>query len=80
MPPVIAVIAAAVTWLGVTSPAWATFIATELLALGASVVLGQVSKLFAKGPSASSLASQLASRTIISRPALAPTRDSRIAG
>jgi len=74
MPPIIAGIVAVLEWAGV-SAVWAGFLATELLSLGASVLLGQISKLFAKGPSSSSLANQLASRTVISRQAMARTKD-----
>src|SRR2546430_11686215 len=73
MPPVIEAIILALQWIGV-SASWAAFLAPALLSLGASIVLGQITKLFAKGPSVSSLASQLASRTITSRQAIAPWR------
>src|SRR2546430_2990986 len=73
MPPVIEAVIVALEWIGV-SASWAAFLAPALLSLGASIVLGQITKLFAKGPSVSSLASQLASRTITSRQAIAPWR------
>ena len=74
MPPVIAAIVAVLEWAGV-SALWAGFLAPVLLSLGASLVIGQISKLFAKGPSISSLANQLASRTIVSRQAMARSKD-----
>jgi len=49
------------------SEAIAGVLAPVLLSIGASLVLGQVAKMFQKGPSASSLSSQSASRTITSR-------------
>jgi predicted phage tail protein len=49
------------------SEAVAGIVAPILFALGSSLVLGEISKLFAKGPSASSLTNQIASRTIVSR-------------
>jgi hypothetical protein len=73
MPPVIAAIVAALVWAG-ASAAWAAFLAPVILSLGASLVLGAISKLFAKGSNSSSLISQAASRTVTSRQAVAPWR------
>lgn len=66
MPPVILAIAGALEAIGF-SVAAATFLAPIVLSLGASMVLGAVSKMFAKGPSSSSLTNQLASRSIVTR-------------
>jgi hypothetical protein len=41
-----------------------------LIFMGASLILGSVSKLFTKGATSSSLTSQIASRTITSRQAV----------
>ena len=70
MPPVIAAIveftieaffSAGLSW------AAATALTSMLLSLGASVALGAISKMFTKGPSSSSLTSQMASRSVTSR-------------
>jgi predicted phage tail protein len=52
------------------SEATAAIVGPILFSIGASLVLGAVGKLFTKGPSASSLTNQVASRTITSRPAV----------
>ena len=71
MPPIFLAIAVAVID---AAEALAPFLA-PLLATGASLVLGQIAKMFQKGPSSGSLSSQVASRTMASRPALSPDRD-----
>jgi len=43
----------------------ASAIGTQLLLLGASIAVGEISKLFRHGPSASSLLSQMSSRCVI---------------
>src|SRR5579859_2311053 len=73
MPPVIAAIVAVLTTIGVSAGV-AAVLAPMILSLGASLVLGAVSKLFVKKPSGSSLTSQVASRSITSRQAVAPWR------
>ena len=45
----------------------AASVLTTVLSLGFSLVLGQISKLFVKGPSASSLSHEVANRTVTSR-------------
>lgn len=71
MPPVVAVVAGWLVAAGVSAGA-AAFLAPVLLSLAASLVLGQVAKLFIKRPSGSSLTSTLATRTVTSRQAIAP--------
>ncbi|HEV1991380.1 MAG TPA: phage tail protein, partial [Candidatus Dormibacteraeota bacterium] len=73
MPAVIDAIIGILAILG-ASEAVAVALAPILLSLGVSMVLGEISKLFAKGPSGSSLTSQLASRTVTSRQPVAPRR------
>ncbi len=50
----------------------ATALTSAIVSLGGPILLGSISKLFAKGSSSSSLASQIASRTVISRQADEP--------
>jgi hypothetical protein len=66
MPPIIQAIVTALLWLG-ASQAWAAFLAPIILSLGASLVLGEITKLFVKGPGVSSLSNELASRTVTAR-------------
>ncbi len=73
MPPVIAAIVTALTWIGI-SAATAAILAPMILSFGASLLLGAISKLFSKGPSASSLTNQLNNRTVTTRQAVAPWR------
>jgi hypothetical protein len=54
------------------SVATATAILTSVISLGASLVLGAISKLFTKGPGSSALTHQMSSRTVTSRQAVAP--------
>jgi hypothetical protein len=76
MPPIIApLIGILVDAFGVAAAvAIINVAAFTILSIGASLVLGQISKLFQKNPSGSSLSSQLASRTVTSRQAIAPWR------
>lgn len=75
MPPVFIAIAAVLSAIAdATSVAFAIALFNTALAIGTSLVLGQISKLFQKGPSSSSLSTQLASRTVTSRQAIAPWR------
>jgi hypothetical protein len=66
MPPIIGILVAALEFLG-ASEAAAAFLAPFILSLGASLALGAISKMFVKGPSSSSLATQVAGRTMVSR-------------
>jgi hypothetical protein len=68
MPPVVLAIAGVLEAIGFSAGA-ALFTTVAILNFGASLVLGEISKLFANSnkPTASSLASQTASRTIVSR-------------
>lgn len=75
MPPVFIAIAMLLTDIAEVIGVTATLaIFNAVLFVGASLVLGQISKMFQKGPSSSTLASQVASRTITSRQAIAPWR------
>jgi predicted phage tail protein len=69
MPPVIAFLAV------VYATIEASAIASFLLSIGASIVLGQISKMLVKKPSSSSVESQVASRSAISRQADEPFED-----
>src|ERR1700674_804507 len=75
MPAVIAAIVFVLEALG-ASAAFAAFLAPVLLSVGASLLLGEVSKMFANSnkPTTSPLPSQRASRTVTSRQAVAPRR------
>lgn len=85
MPPVILAIAGLLEAIFTgLSAAWATFIASTLLSIGGSLVLGEISKLLTKSASSSSLSTSAASRTVTSRQAIAPRRvlygSNRVAG
>src|SRR5260370_18209429 len=73
MPPIFIAIAAAVGSLGLSAAASVALINT-ILFFGASLVLHGISKLFQIAQGTSSLKSQLASRTVTSRQAIAPWR------
>src|SRR6266702_2226825 len=73
MPPVIAAIVSVLTAIGVSAGV-AAVLAPMILSLGASLLLGAISKLFIKGPSGSSLTSQLSSRSVTSRQPISPWR------
>lgn len=73
MPQVVLAIASIFAAIGFGAEA-SLALALMVLNLGVSLVLGEVSKLFQKGPSSSSLTSQLASRTVTSRQPVAPRR------
>src|SRR6266576_2626877 len=76
MPPVIiAVVGFLIEAFGVTAAlAIINFVTYSLLAIGANLVLGAISKMFTKGPGSSSLSSQLASRTVTTRQPISPWR------
>jgi len=75
MPPIIAAIVFVIEAIGI-SAAVAGVLAPMILSLGVSLVLGEISKMFANSsrPTSSSLATQIASRTVTSRQAIAPRR------
>ncbi|PYT48485.1 MAG: hypothetical protein DMG44_14430 [Acidobacteria bacterium] len=58
-----------ISWIAATLAAGGlnAFLLSTALSLGASLVLGAVSKLFSKGSGVSSLTNQVASRTVTSR-------------
>jgi predicted phage tail protein len=74
MPPIIAVIVTVLTAVGFSSLT-ALAIAPFVLSIGASLVLGAVSKMLQKNPSSSGLASTLASRSIATVEADQPFED-----
>ena len=77
MPPLIVAISEFL-FLSTALSATASLIVAEIivgaLVIGGTVVLGEISKMFQKQPSGSSLSHQLASRSVTSRQAVAPWR------